>query len=87
MSTAAFTPIAHHPVVSGIFLLVLAALTLVVLRALGDYLGWLSVKNHQITDPALLADLEGVKPPAYLGRLLFWLALWMIVASACKALL
>lgn len=64
MSTAAFTPIAHHPVVSGIFLLVLAALTLALLRALGDYLGWLSVKNHQITDPALLADLEGVKPPA-----------------------
>lgn len=62
----------------------LMALTYKLLIALGDYLGWLSVKGHEITDPEIRECLSGVQPPPYLQRLLLWLASWMMCAAAVK---
>ncbi|MGI0646800.1 hypothetical protein ACRCPS_17445 [Pseudomonas aeruginosa] len=86
MSTTAFMPIAAHPGFAVVLILCLAGISFKLLGALGDYLGWLSIKDHEITDPELRKELEGVQPPPYLLRLLTWLAIWFVCASAFKAI-
>lgn len=79
-------PIAAHPGFAVLLMLCLAGISFKLLGALSDYLGWLSIKDHEITDPELRKDLEGVQPPPYLLRLLFWLAIWFFFAAAFKVI-
>lgn len=66
--------------------LVLALLTAKTLSALGKYLGWLSIKDHEYTDPVMRRLSGDLPAPPYLSRLVFWLTLWFMTAAAIRAL-
>lgn len=87
MTASDWTPLISHQAVTGLLFLALVILSFFTLAALGKYLTWLSIKDHQIIDQVLRHACDQIQPPPYLLRLGAWLAAWMMVATALKAIL
>lgn len=86
MTATDWTPLISIHAVTGLLFFALVILTFCTLAALGKYLTWLSLKDHPIIDKVLRQACGQIQPP-YLLRLGAWLAAWMMVAMALKAIL